>query len=123
MQTELREIREVLCNPADIIIAIDDQVAFNNATHCYICNYRLDRFGVGTMDKVRNRCHIFGKYKCAAHNECNLKLRIYPCKTKVPVVFHNLCSYDRHLIMSTLGKSGRASGKIGCIPNNMEKNR
>ena len=54
----------------------------------------------------------------AAHNSCNLKLRIYPDKVKVPVVFHNLRGYDSHLIMQALGG---CEEKINCIPNNMEK--
>jgi len=71
---------------------------------------------------VRDHCHITGKYRGAAHNECNLKLCIYPNKSKVPVVIHNLRGYDGHLIMSELGKSETTKGqKITCIPNNMEK--
>src|SRR5678815_2399116 len=60
-----------------------------------------------------------GKFRGAAHNDCNLKLRIYPDKCKVPVVFHNLRGYDSHLIMQAM--TGYEADKITCIPNNMEK--
>ena len=71
---------------------------------------------------MRDHCPITEKYRGAAHNACNLKLRIYPSKTKVPVVFHNLRGYDGHLILSALGKSEATEGqKISCIPNNIEK--
>lgn len=104
---------------------------------CMLCSKPLLRYHF--LDKVRDHCHITGKYRGAAHNVCNLKLRIsaddeYYCRktgkvkkkrpTKVPVVFHNLRGYDGHLIMSALGKfESETTGdqKISCIPNNMEK--
>jgi len=90
--------------------------AFTDATGCHICGEALND------DRVRDHCHITGKYSGAAHNVCNLKLRIYRYKTKVPVVFHNLRGYDGHLIMSALGTSEAVENKkIHCIPNNMEK--
>jgi len=52
-------------------------------------------FGEGSLlvqnhrDAVKDHCHITGKYRGAAHNDCNLKLRLNP-KTSIPVVFHNL---------------------------------
>ena len=52
-------------------------IIFNNATHCYICNGVLG----DDDDKVRDYCHIFGKYRGAAHNKCNLKFLI--CLDKI----------------------------------------
>jgi len=78
----------------------------------------------GDLDivRVRDHCPITEKYRGAAHNACNLKLRIYPSKAKVPVVFHNLRGDDGHLIMSALGISESTDDQnISCIPNNMEK--
>ena len=114
LQEELEEIRQVFRNPAEMFMDGDDRKAFASATDCYICGEALG------VDRVRDHCHITGKYRGAAHNACNLKLRIYPDKTKVPVVFHNLRGYDGHLIMSALGKVAEGQ-KISCIPNNMEK--
>jgi hypothetical protein len=79
-----------------------------------------------------------GKYRGAAYNACNLQLRKYPHKTKVPVVFHNLRGYDGHLLMQAIGKTDTRTNNwkkdktgqwtqmektvaISCIPNNMEK--
>ena len=39
---------------------------------------------------VRDHCHITGKYRGSAHNDCNLKLRLEPESIKIPVIFHNL---------------------------------
>jgi len=116
LQTELEEIRAVLCKPADMVMTGTDQKAFYQAVDCHICGEPLGE------DRVRDHCHITGKFRGAAHNACNLKLRIYPDTVKVPVVFHNLRHYDGHLIMAALGTSAATEGqKIGCIPNNMEK--
>jgi len=99
LQAELAEINEVFRKPVDIVMTAADDMAFAGATDCHICGGDLDN------DRVRDHCHITGKYRGAAHNACNLKLRIYPSKAKVPVVFHNLRGYDGHLIMSALGNS------------------
>ena len=48
----------------------------------------------------------------------NLKLKIKPGKTKIPVIFHNLKGYDSHLIMQ---KIHTANGNITCIQT-MQKN-
>jgi len=64
---------------------------------------------------VRDHCHYSGKFRGAAHNQCNLLFR----KPKhIPVIFHNLAGYDSHLFDKSLGKT---QGNIDCIPNNEEK--
>ena len=111
LRDELKTIKENLSNIASIVMTPDDVNAFRMANDCHICGG-----GLGD-DRVRDHCHITGKYRGATHNACNLKLRIYPDKIKVPVVFHNLRGYDSHLIMQTLG----GCEEISCIPNNMER--
>ena len=69
-------------------------------------------------DAVRDHCLITGEYRGAAHNACNLKLRIYPKSVVIPVIAHNLKNYDAHHIMREIGK---VKGGLKCIPNNMEK--
>ena len=69
-------------------------------------------------NKVRDHSHITGEYKGAAHNNCNLKLKLKPYKTPISVVFHNFKGYDSHLIMQNIAK---VQGRISCIPNNTEK--
>ncbi|BFZ23189.1 hypothetical protein BsWGS_26228 [Bradybaena similaris] len=91
----------------------DDNQAFESATTCDICNKDF------SVDKVRDHCHITGKYRGAAHNACNLKLRINPDTITFPVVFHNLEGYDGHLIMQALGKIKKEN--ITCIAKNLEK--
>jgi len=66
---------------------------------------------------MKDHCHVTGKYRGAAHNACNLKLRLDP-KTPIPVVFHNLQRYDGHLLMQGMTQ---VQEEISCIPNNTEK--
>ena len=59
-----------------------------------------------------------GKYREAAHNECNCKLKLNPKRMPIPVIFHNLKGYDGHLLMQAMA---RVRGEIKCIPTNTEK--
>ena len=77
-----------------------DKNDFKNATECYICNNWKGGFvnGDKCLCKVRDHDHVTGKYRGAAHSECNIK---YNTKNiKIPVFFHNLKNYDAHLIIS-----------------------
>ena len=66
-------------------------------------------------DRVRDHCHLTGKYRGAAHNDCNLRYRI---PKFFPVYFHNLSGYDCHLFIKKLKTNN--GGKINCIPKTEE---
>ena len=66
-------------------------------------------------NKVRNHCHVTGKYIGSAHCSCNINLGL---TKKIPVIFHNLRGYDSHLIMQKIGKF---DVKVNVIPNGLEK--
>ena len=70
----------------------DDEEKFQKAEECYICNKKY----TDKDTRVRDHCHITGKYRGSAHQECNLQLRINPEEVKIPVIFHNLRGYDSH---------------------------
>ena len=81
-------------------------------TECWIChNDYLERH-----TKVRNHCHITGKYGGAVHRNCNINVKL---NHNIPIVFSNLKKYDSHLITQELGKF---RFKINFIPNRLEKN-
>ena len=105
-----------------------DEEKFQKAEKCHIC----DKKYTNKDTKVRDRCHITGKYKGSAHQECNLKLKVNPKELKIPVIFHNLRGYDSHFIMQEIGeiaknhtyknnKGEERQMTINVIPNNMEK--
>ena len=51
--------------------------------------------------KVRDRCHYTGKYRGSAHNIYNLRYKI---PKEIPIVFHNVSTYDHHFIIKELVK-------------------
>ena len=70
---------------------------FQLSNKCWICD---KLFNVGD-DKVRAHCHTTRKYWGSAHWNCNVNLKL---TKKVPVMLHNLRSYDSHLIMQKINK-------------------
>ena len=106
----------------------ENEQEFKKATTCHICDKKYTEKDI----RVRDHCHITGKYRGSAHQECNLKLRINPKEIKIPVIFHNLRGYDSHFIMQEIGaivkkhtyknkKGDEKQMNINAIPNNMEK--
>ena len=111
-----------------LIMEKDDETDFQKADKCHICDKQYTEKGI----KVRDHCHITGKYRDSAHNDCNLKLRVNPEEIKIPAIFHNLRGYDSHFIMQEIGavvkkyayknkKGEEVQMNINAIPNNMEK--
>ena len=95
--------------PKQMLLTKKEEISFKKAKYCSICDEELGE------DRVRDHCHFTGKYRGAAHNECNLKCR----KPRVlPVIFHNLQGYDAHLFIKQLSK---IPGKLDCIPSTEEK--
>ena len=82
---------------------------FNSATECYICKKEMNN------DKVRDHCHLTGKYRGPAHNNCNLNLK--EKVNFVPIFFHNLAGFDFHLFIRELSEF---EGSIECLAKNKE---
>ena len=106
----------------------DDEEKFKKANECHICNKKYTNEDI----RVRDHCHITGKYRGSSHQECNLKLKVNPEEVKMPVIFHNLRGYDSHFTMQETGeivkkhaytnkKGEKCQMNINAIPNNMEK--
>ena len=111
-----------------LVMTEDDELHFKLMDKCHICDKKYTNKDM----RVRDYCHITGKFRGSAHQECNLKLRVNPEDIKIPVTFHNLRGYDSHFIMQLIGeiannyayndKQGKEQPlKINAIPNNMEK--
>ena len=84
---------------------------FQQSNSCWICEKLIDH----DNEKVRDHCHVTGKFRGASHWGCNVNFRL---TKKVIVIFHNLRSYDSHLIFCELNKF---DVKINVIPNGLEK--
>ena len=110
-----------------VMTEVDEQ-NFKTMDGCHICGEKYTDKDV----RIRDHCHITGKFRGSAHQECNLKLRIKPENLKIPIIFHNLRGYNSHFIMQRIGEIGNKHGytnkkgekqdlNINAIPNNMEK--
>ena len=64
-----------------------------NSQNCWICNEELDR------DKVRDHCHVTGRFRGAAHNISKINLRL---PRKQPIIFYDLQRFDEHIIFKEL---------------------
>ena len=78
----------------DIIMTKEDEDDFKNSTICWFCELPLDT-------KVRDHCHLTGKYRGAAHEKCNINVR-QKNSNFIPFLFHNFSNYDCHLFFKTL---------------------
>ncbi|XP_054723117.1 uncharacterized protein LOC129233064, partial [Uloborus diversus] len=107
---EPAEIAEQLMDVKPLCLSHQEEQNFKVASSCHICQGRL-----GT-DRVRDHDHLSGKYRGAAHSQCNLKFRL---RKMIPVIFHNLKNYDAHHIVKTLGTFKDYEYEV--IPTNMEK--
>ena len=86
---------------------------YKKSKKCHIC------FGpfMGKNPKVRDHCHYSGRYRGAAHRNCNLMYRI---PHYIPVVFHNLSGYDAHLFIRESADSISGGARMGVIAKNKE---
>ena len=93
------------------LIMNEEEEHLFQSNSCWICKELINN----DEEKVRDHCHITGKFKGVAHWSCNINFQL---TKKIPVIFHNLKGYDSHLIFSKLHKFNL---KINVIPNGLEK--
>ena len=80
-----------------VMSAEEEEKHFQLSNSCSICD---KLFNVGD-DKVRDHCHITGKYRGTAHFSCNANLKL---SKKIPETVHNLRGYESHLIIKEVSK-------------------
>ena len=95
----------------NLIMSEEEEHLFQKSNSCWICKKLIDN----DEEKVRDHCHVTGKFRGAAHWNCNINFQL---TKKVPVIFHNLRGYESHLIFNELDKF---DVKINVIPNRLEK--
>ena len=76
---------------------------------CHICKEKF----CNNKNKSQNHCHYTGKFRGAAHGECNLR---YKVPKEIPVVFHNGSTYDYHFIIKKLVEE--FEGEFECLGEN-----
>ena len=71
-----------------------DKLIYHNSTLCHICNEEHGK------DRMRDHCHLFGRFRGAAHAVCNLKTRFQSSSELYFTIF-----YGSHRFIKTLGNS------------------
>ena len=89
----------------------EEEEQYQSSSTCWICKKLIDL----DDEKVRDHCHVTGRFRGAARWNCNINLQL---TKKVPVMFHNLRGYDSHLIFNEFSKF---DVKIEVIRNGLEK--
>ena len=70
----------------NLVMTAEENEEFESSNICWICGKLIKR-----DEKVKDYCHITGKYRGYAHWSYNINLKI---NKKVPVIFHNLKGYE-----------------------------
>ena len=95
----------------NLMMGEKEEHLFQQSNSCWICKKLIDN----DEEKVRDHCHVTGKFRGAAHWNCNINFQL---TKKVPVIFHNLRGYDSHLIFNELDEF---NVKISVKPNGLGK--
>ena len=86
-------------------------IYFKKSNSCGICKKFFDN----DEEKIRDQCHVTGKFRGSAHWNCNINFQLIK---KFPVIFHNLRGYNNHFIFNELDEF---NVKIRVVQNGLEK--
>lgn len=70
MEKEVGEIDTIYRDNKPMTMTDEDKESFAASTLCHICDGALGE------DKVRDHDHLTGRYRGAAHNQCNLDFQL-----------------------------------------------
>lgn len=113
IKIEMQRAKEILERNVPLVMNLKQWEEFQKAQTCFMCKKEFS----SQILKVRDHCHITGRYRFALCSKCNLTYA-KPPKT-ICVFFHGLNNYDHHFIISKLGHLKDCGVKI--IPKSSEK--
>ena len=88
--------------------------SYRDASRCQICCVLFDEH---TYLKVKDHCHLSGRYRQALCSRCNLTYAAQ--KYDIYVIMHGLSNYDSHFIVHNFSKYKESNIKI--VPRTSEK--
>ena len=85
-------------------------------------NYNICRFSEKKIDsdKVRDHCHLTGKYRDPAHSKYNINVK-QEQSTFIPFVLHMFINYDFHMFFKKLVDKTNDKVKFDIIPKTNEE--
>ncbi|KAL6417975.1 hypothetical protein ACFW04_011111 [Cataglyphis niger] len=109
------ELRDLALHARDVLNVIapmtpltaDERERFRDATNCHVCERPFESGNA----RVRDHCHLTGRYRGPAHFSCNLN---YKQTYVIPIFFHNLSGYDAHFIIKDVANA--FPGSVELLP-------
>ena len=93
----------------DTIRTAEDEKVYRNKNVCRFCEKNVE------CDKVRNHCHLTGKYRDPAHSICNI-IVTHEQSNLLPFIFHNFSTYDCLMFFKNLVYKKNDKVKLDIIP-------
>ena len=98
----------------DIIMTEEDEEDFKNNNVCRFCEKIIE------SDKVRDHCHLTGKYRGSSHNKCNINVT-QKQSNFIPFLFQNFSNYDCHMFFKKLVDKKKDKVDFDIIPKTNEE--
>ena len=98
----------------DIIMTEEDEEDYRNDNICGFCEKEI------LSDKVRDHCHLTGKYRGPAHSKCNINVT-QKQSNFIPFIIHNFSNYDCHMFFKKLVDKKKDKVDFDIIPKTNEE--
>ena len=92
----------------------DDEEDYRKNNVCRFCEKEI------VSDKVRDHCHLTGKYRRPAHNSCNKNIKQKDSHF-IPFAFHNFSNCNCHMFFKRLVDLKNDKVKLKIIPKTNEE--
>ena len=92
----------------------EDEEDFKNNNICRFCEKFIE------SDKVRDHCHLTGKYRGPAHSKCNINVT-QKQSNFIPFLFHDFSNYDCHMFFKKLVDRKKNQIDFEIIPKTNEE--
>ena len=97
-----------------IIMTEENEEDFRNDNICRFCEKIIE------SDKVRDHCHLTGKYRGPAHSKCKINVT-QKQSNFIPFIFHNFSNYDCHMFFKKLVDKKKDKVDFDIIPKTNEE--
>ena len=98
----------------DIIMTKKDEEGYRKNNICRVCEKKIE------SDKVRDHCHLIGKYRGPSHNTCNFNVTRKQSNF-IPFIFNIFSNYDFHMFFKNLVDKKNDKVEFKIIPKRNEK--
>ena len=98
----------------EIIMTKKDEEDYKNNKICRFCGKNI------VSDKVRDHCHLTGRYRDPSHNICNINVKEKDSNF-IPFAFHNFSNHDCQMFFKKLVDLKKDKLKFEFIPKTNEE--